>query len=79
MGEAATTCIAAIRKDRRGRTWTENEPAVVHHSSFVEEDEGRSLDSFVPVPTYKGMTELKIIEEGVLINPMEGISEFLEM
>jgi hypothetical protein len=58
--------------------WT-NEPAVVHHSSFVEEDEGRSLDSFVPVPTYKGTAELKINEEGVPINPMEGISEFLEM
>jgi hypothetical protein len=58
--------------------WT-NELAVVHRSSFVEEDEGRSLDSFVPVPTYKGMAELKINEEDVLINPMEGISEFLEM
>jgi hypothetical protein len=45
----------------------------------VEEDEGRSLDSFVPVPTYEGMAELKINEEGVPINPMEGISEFLEM
>ncbi len=52
---------------------------MVHHSLFVEEDEGRSLDSFVPVPTYKGMAELKINEEGVPINPMEGISEFLEM
>jgi hypothetical protein len=58
--------------------WT-NEPVVVHHSSFVEEDEGRSLDSFVPVPTYEGTTELKINKEGVPINPMEGISEFLEM
>jgi hypothetical protein len=58
--------------------WT-NEPAVVHHSSFVEEDEGRSLDSFVRVPMYKGTAELKINEEGVLINWMEGISEFLEM
>jgi hypothetical protein len=58
--------------------WT-NEPAVVHHSSFVEEDEGRSLDSFVPVLTYKGTAELNINEEGVPINPMEGISEFLEM
>jgi hypothetical protein len=58
--------------------WT-NELAVVHHSSFVEEDEGRSLNSFVPVPTYEGMAELKINEEGVPINPMEGISEFLEM
>jgi hypothetical protein len=57
--------------------WT-NEPAVVHHSSFMEEDEGRGLDSFVPVPTYKGTAELKINEEGVPINPMEGISEFLE-
>ncbi len=28
---------------------------------------------------YKGMAELKINEEGVPINPMEGISEFLEM
>jgi hypothetical protein len=78
MREAATTCIAATRKDWRGRMWT-NEPAVVHRFSFVEEDEGRSLNSFVPVPTYKGMVELKINEEGVLINPMEGISEFLEM
>ncbi len=58
--------------------WT-NEPAVVHHSSFVEEDEGRGLDSFVPVPTYEGTAELKMNEEGVAINPMEGISEFLEM
>jgi hypothetical protein len=58
--------------------WT-NEPAVVHHSSFVEEDEGRRLDSYVPVLTYKGTVELKINEEGVPINPMEGISEFLEM
>jgi hypothetical protein len=58
--------------------WT-NELAVVHHSSFVEEDEGRSLNSFVPVPMYKGMGELKINEEGVPINLMEGISEFLEM
>jgi hypothetical protein len=41
--------------------WT-NELAVVHHSSFVEEDEGRSLDSFVPVLTYEGMAELKINE-----------------
>jgi hypothetical protein len=56
-----------------------NEPAVVHHSSFLEEDEGRSLYSFVLVPTYKGMAELKINEEGVPINPMKGISEFLEM
>jgi hypothetical protein len=45
----------------------------------VEEDEGRSLDPFVPVPMYKGTVELKINEEGVPINPMEGISEFLEM
>jgi hypothetical protein len=44
--------------------WT-NEPAVVHHSSFVEENEGRSLDSFVPVLTYKGTAELKTNEEGV--------------
>jgi hypothetical protein len=58
--------------------WT-NEPVVVHHSSFVEEDEGKSLDSFVPVPMYEGTAELKINEEGVPINPMEGISEFLEM
>jgi hypothetical protein len=58
--------------------WT-NEPAVVHHSLFVEEDEGRSLDSIVPVPTYEGTAELKINEEGVPIIPMEGISEFLEM
>jgi hypothetical protein len=58
MGEAATTCIAATRKDWRGRMWT-NESAVVHHSSFVEEDEGRSLDSFVPVLTYKGTAEQK--------------------
>ena len=58
--------------------WT-NEPAVVHHSSFVEEDEGRSLDSFAPVLTYEGTAELKINEEGVPINWMEGISEFLEM
>ncbi len=59
MGEAATTCIAATRKDRRGRMWT-NEPAVVHGSSFVEEDEGRSLNSFVPVSTYEGTAEQKI-------------------
>jgi hypothetical protein len=78
MREAATTCIAATWMDQRGRMWT-NEPAVVHHSSFVEEDEGRSLDSFVPVATNEGMVELKINEEGVPINPMEGISEFLEM
>ncbi len=58
--------------------WT-NEPAVVHHSLFVEEDEGRSLNSFVPVLTYKGAAELKINEEGVPINLIEGISEFLEM
>ncbi len=58
--------------------WT-NEPAVVHRSSFVEEDEGRSLNSFVPVPMYKGTVGLKINEEGVPINPMKGISEFLEM
>ena len=58
--------------------WT-NEPAVVHHSSFVEEDEGRSLDSFVPVPTYEDTAELKINEDGVLINPVEEISEFLVM
>jgi hypothetical protein len=58
--------------------WTK-EPAVVHRSSFVEEDEGRSLDSFVPVLTYEGTAELKINEESVPINPMEGISEFLEM
>ncbi len=45
----------------------------------MEEDEGRSLNSFVPVLMYKGMAELKINEEGVPINPMEGISEFLEM
>ncbi len=58
--------------------WT-NEPVVVHRSSFVEEDKGRSLNSFVPVPTNEGMAELKIKEEGVPINLMEGISEFLEM
>jgi hypothetical protein len=69
VGEAATTCIAATQKDWRGRMWT-NEPAVVHRSSFVEEDEGRSLDSFVPVLMYKGTAELKINEKGVLINPM---------
>jgi len=45
----------------------------------VEEDEGRSLDSFRPVPMYKGTAELKINEEGVPINPMEGISEFVGM
>ncbi len=56
-----------------------NEPAVVQHFSFVEEDEGRGLDSFVLVPTYEGMLELKLNEEGVRINLMEGISEFLEM
>jgi hypothetical protein len=56
-----------------------NEPAVVHRSSFVEEDEGRSLDSFVPVLTYEDTAELKINKEGVPINPKEGISEFLEM
>jgi hypothetical protein len=58
--------------------WT-NEPAVVHCSSFVEEDEGRSLNSFLPVPTYEGTAELKINVEGVPINLMEGISELLEM
>jgi hypothetical protein len=78
MGEAATTCIAATQKDQRGRMWT-NKPAVVHRSSFVEENEGRSLGSFVPVRTYKCTAELKINEEGVPINPMEGISEFLDM
>jgi hypothetical protein len=76
VGEAATISIAATWKDWRGRMWT-NELALVHRSSFVEEDEGRSLDSFVPVPMYKGTAELKINEEGVPINPMEGISEFL--
>ncbi len=45
----------------------------------MEEVEERSLDSFVPVLTYKGTAELKINEEGVPINPMEGISKFLEM
>jgi hypothetical protein len=78
VGEAAVTCIAATQKGGRGRLWT-NEPAVVHHSSFVEEDERRSLDSFVTVRTYKGTVKLKINEEGVPINPMEGIIEFLEM
>jgi hypothetical protein len=78
VGEAATICIAAMQKDRRGMTRT-NELAVVHHSSFVEEDEGMGLDSFVPVPAYKGTAELKINEEGAPINPMEGISKFLEM
>jgi hypothetical protein len=58
--------------------WT-NELAVAHRSSLVEEDEERSLDSFVPAPMYKGTAELKINEEGEPINPMEGISEFLEM
>jgi hypothetical protein len=58
--------------------WT-NEPVLVHSSSLVEEDEGRSLDSSVPVLTQEGMAELKINEEGVPINPMEGISELLEM
>jgi hypothetical protein len=58
--------------------WT-NEPAVVYHSSFVEDDEGRSLDSFVPVRMYESTAELKINEEGVPINLMEGISEFLEV
>ena len=52
---------------------------MIHRSSFVEEEEGRSLDSFAPVPTYEGTAELKNYEEGVPINPMEGISEFLEM
>ncbi len=56
-----------------------NEPVVVHRSLFVKEDEGRSLNSFVPDPTYEGTEELKINEEGLPINPMEGISEFLEM
>jgi hypothetical protein len=63
VGEAATICIAAIWKDWRGRMWT-NELTVVHHSSFVEEEEGRSLDSFVLVLTYEGTAELKINEEG---------------
>jgi hypothetical protein len=58
--------------------WT-NEPVVVYRSLFVEEEEGRNLDSFVPVPMYEGTAELKINEEGVPINPMEEISEFLEM
>jgi hypothetical protein len=58
--------------------WTK-EPAVVHCSSFVDDDEGRSLNSFVPDPTYKGTGKKKINEEGSLINRMEGISEFLEM
>jgi hypothetical protein len=58
--------------------WT-NELAVVHRSSFVEEEEGRSLNSFVPDQTYKGTAELKTNEEGLPINLMEGISEFLEM
>jgi hypothetical protein len=73
MGEAAPIYIAATRKDQRGRMWT-NELAVVQCSSFVEEDEGRGLNSFVPVHMYEGMAELKINEEGVPINP-----EFLEM
>jgi hypothetical protein len=67
-----------MQKDRRGRART-TEPALIHHSSFLEEDEGRGLNSFVPVPTYEGTSELKINEEGVPINKMEGISEFLEM
>jgi hypothetical protein len=78
MGEAAITCIAATQKDWRGKMWT-NELAVIHRSSFVEEEEGRSLDSFAPVPTYEGTAELKNYEEGVPINLMEGISKFLEM
>jgi hypothetical protein len=55
--EAAITCIAATRNDRIGRMW-KNELGVDHCSSFVEEDEGRGLDSFVPVPMYKGTAEL---------------------
>jgi hypothetical protein len=77
VGEAVTTCIAATQKDRRGRMWT-NDPAVNHHSSFGE-GKGGGLDSCVLVPMYKGTAELKINEEGVRINPMEGINEFLEM
>jgi hypothetical protein len=45
----------------------------------LEEDEGRSLDSFVPIPMFKGMAEQKINEEGVPINPIERISEFFEV
>ncbi len=71
-------CIAAMQKNRRGRTRT-NEPVVVHCSSFVEEDEGRGLHTFIPIFTYKGTVELKINEEDVPINLIEGISEFLEM
>jgi hypothetical protein len=52
---------------------------VVHRSSFVEDDEGGSLNSFVPDPMHKGTAEIKINEEGLPIYPMEGISEFLEM
>ncbi len=78
VGKAATICIAAMQKDCKGRPRT-NEPAAVHRSSFAEEDEGRGLDSFVPVPTCKGKAELKINKKGVPINPMEGISECLEM
>jgi hypothetical protein len=40
---------------------------VVHHSSFVEEDERMGLNSFVSVPMYKGMVELKMNEEGVCV------------
>jgi hypothetical protein len=39
----------------------------------------RGLHSFVPVRTYEGTAEQKINEKGVPINPMEGISEFLEI
>jgi hypothetical protein len=46
--EAASICIAAIQKDWRGRTRTD-EPAGIHRSSFWE-GKGGGLDSFILVP-----------------------------
>jgi hypothetical protein len=49
MGEAVTTCIAAMPKDWRGRMRA-NELAVIHHSSFGEGMEG-GFNSFILVLT----------------------------
>jgi hypothetical protein len=49
VGEAVTTCIAAMPKDWRGRMRA-NEPAVIHRSSFGE-GMGGGFDSFILVPT----------------------------
>jgi hypothetical protein len=47
--KAASISIAALQKDPRRRTRT-NELAVIHHASFGKH-KGRGLGSFVLVPT----------------------------